>query len=62
MIGLLKTKAKTTRRICEKKNPRNNSIHKAYKSLSESLKKNSKKIITQDVMRTIKMIKRNCEM
>ena len=36
--------------------PRNESIYKAYKSLFESIKKKSKKIFIQDVLKTIKMI------
>ena len=49
-------------RLVKKRSPRNESIYEAYKSLFESLKKKSKKLITQDVLKIIKIIQRNCEM
>ena len=49
-------------RFVKKRSPRNESIYEAYKSLFESLKKKSKKLITQDVLKIIKIIQRNCEM
>ena len=39
----------------KKRSPQNENIYKAYKSLFESLKKKSKKIITQDVLKTTQM-------
>ena len=49
--------SKQKQTLCEKfMKKRIQSIYEGYKSLFESLKKNSKKIITQDVLKTIKMI------
>ena len=57
--GLLKSLSKRKQKLYEKfekkRSPRNENIYKAYKSLFESLKKKSKNIITQDVLKTIKM-------
>ena len=56
--GLLKPskrKQKLYETFLKKRTPRNESIYKAYKSLFESLKEKSKKIIIQDVLKTIKM-------
>ena len=49
-----KRKQKLYEKFVKKRSPREN-IYKAYKSLFESLKKKSKKFITQDVLKTIKM-------
>ena len=56
--GLLKSskrKQKLYENFVKKRSSRNKNIYKAYKSLFESLKKKSKKIITLDVLKTIKM-------
>ena len=57
--GLLKSsklKQKLHEKFLKRRTSRNESIYKACKSLFESLKKKSKKIIIQDVLKTIKMI------
>ena len=49
--------SKQKQALCEKfMKKRSRSIYEGYKSLFESLKKKSKKIIIQDVLKTIKMI------
>ena len=56
--GLLKSskrKQELHEKFVKKRSSRNENIYKAYKSLFESLKKESKKIITQDVLKTIKV-------
>ena len=50
-----KRKQKLYEKFLKKRSPPNENIYKAYKSLFESLKKKSKKIITQDVLKTVKM-------
>ena len=56
LLKLSKRKQKLHQKFLKKRTLRNESIYKAYKSLFESLKKKSKKIIIQDVLKTIKMI------
>ena len=56
--GLLKSskrKQKLYDKFLKTRTSRNESIYKAYKSLFESIKKKSKQIIMQDVLKTIKM-------
>ena len=57
--GLLKSskrKQKFYEKFLRKRTSRNESIYKAYKSLFESLKRKTKRVIIQDVLKTIKMI------
>ena len=49
--------SKQKQTLCEKfMKKRSRSIYEGYQFLFESLKKNSKKNITQDVLKTIKMM------
>ena len=57
--GLLKSskrKQKFYEKFLRKRTSRNESIYKTYKSLFESLKRKTKRVIIQDVLKTIKMI------